>query len=329
MTAKKDSYDCFAARTRNGDLLRESTSGGIFTELSKAIIADGGVVVGAAWERPSYRVVHKIVDCVEGIKDLRGAKYVKSDLTGIYEPLGTIVRAGRKVLFAGTPCEVAAIRKTFGGPNNLFLCAVFCHSNAAVDVWLRYFEQIRGCRTSSVKDVRFRDKRNGWRASSFCVDFEDADESLVEPLYENCYAKAVFHGLATRSSCLNCQFRSCKCGADLLIGDFWGIENICPAYDDGAGVSAVVVCSGKGSELFDRLDVEKRRVTYQQIVEKNPYVEISPTVDMQKRARFLGAYETMGVGRALSYAEYGPWQRRVCVKVGGFVRKALRRVMVV
>ena len=52
-----------------------------------------------------------------------------------------------------------------------------------------------------------------------------------------------------RESCFRCQYRTVNRYSDIIIGDFWGIENIDPSLDVKAGASVVITNSLAG-ELF-------------------------------------------------------------------------------
>ena len=74
--APRKPLSVFAAKTKNEQLLLDSTSGGAFTELARVILSNGGVVCGAGWDA-EFNVVHKIVDSESELAELRGSKYVQ------------------------------------------------------------------------------------------------------------------------------------------------------------------------------------------------------------------------------------------------------------
>ena len=73
----------FAAKTKNDQLLLESTSGGAFTELARVVLFNGGVVCGAGWDA-EFNVVHKVVESEDELVELRGSKYALSRLDNLY-----------------------------------------------------------------------------------------------------------------------------------------------------------------------------------------------------------------------------------------------------
>lgn len=71
----------------------------------------GGTVYGAEYEK-SWHVRHTraIDEC--GIRKFQGSKYVQSRIRECYKQILEDLKAGKTVLFSGTPCQVAAV-KTF------------------------------------------------------------------------------------------------------------------------------------------------------------------------------------------------------------------------
>lgn len=268
---KREPIACSAARTRDEELLMQSSSGGAFSELAKVVLADGGVVFGAAWEPKTFRVVHQWVDNTKDLAKLRGSKYSVSDLSDVYGPMRTFLEEGRKVLFTGTPCQTAAMRKAFGNDPNLILCALICMSNADASIWAEYLKELREKAGCAIKSISHRHKGCGQTGARFTVEFEDSNKNISESLYSNEY-----WGRFSRSPrlvCQNCPFRAGGSAADIQIGDFWGVENVRPMWGDGKGASAVLIFTERGQTLFSRTALESYEVDYRQILSGNPYLE--------------------------------------------------------
>lgn len=58
--------------------------------------------------------------------------------------------------------------------------------------------------------------------------------------YEHPYMQVFLSNIALRDSCYSCRYKEWKSGSDVTIGDFWGIDKICPEIDDDRGMSLVV-----------------------------------------------------------------------------------------
>ena len=100
----------YAARNRNERILQESSSGGVFTLLAEKIILHGGVVFGVKFDE-AWNAVHAWADSLEGLAAFRGAKYVQSRVGNAYREAESFLKQGRRVLFSGTPCQIAGLKK--------------------------------------------------------------------------------------------------------------------------------------------------------------------------------------------------------------------------
>lgn len=66
------------AKGKSSELLEASSSGGIFGLLAESVIADGGVVCGAAWADGCRRVEHVLVEDAASLDCVMRSKYVQS-----------------------------------------------------------------------------------------------------------------------------------------------------------------------------------------------------------------------------------------------------------
>lgn len=119
--------ECYAAQARY-EIREVSSSGGVFTLLAEEILARKGYVCGAAF-RDDWTVHHMIVDNKEELAKLRGSKYVQSDIGYCYRETSKLLKAGKYVLFTGTPCQVAGLYLFLGKKDyeTLYTVDIFCH----------------------------------------------------------------------------------------------------------------------------------------------------------------------------------------------------------
>ena len=100
--------DTYAVWSKSEDIRFCSTSGGVFTEFAKIIIADGGCVAGAKFNGENL-VEHDLIDNLEDIEKLRQSKYMSSSMGNIYKRVQAELVSGRLVGFCGSPCQVAGL----------------------------------------------------------------------------------------------------------------------------------------------------------------------------------------------------------------------------
>lgn len=279
--SKRKPIACYAAYTTDADLLSRSTSGGAFTELSKVVLLDGGVVFGAVWSKDCRCVYHTWTESLDGLSEMRGSKYLVSDIAGVYAPMRKFLASGRRVLFSGTPCQTAAVRRVFGSDPNLICCAIICMSNVDASWWRKEAERLEAMAGSRLVRVSHRRKVVGKRGGLFTVEFADSSKNFSVPLYEADYWKTF--GQHPRSCCLNCSFRAGRNAADVQIGDFWGVEKVYADLDARCGINAVLSFTERGDDLVKRSALERREVSYEQILVGNKHLEAQYSVPNHKK----------------------------------------------
>ena len=276
----------FAAHNPDAAIRRESSSGGIFSMLAERILSGGGTVYGAAFE-DDWSVAHRCVDRPGELWRLRGRKYVYSRIGRSIQHAASDLAAGRKVLFSGTPCQVAAARKQLGDNPLLLLVEVVCHGAPEARYWVRYLEELCTKQNHNVGDItqiNFRDKCTGWKKYSMSIVFSDSTE-LSSFHGENPYFKAFLHNLTLRDGCFKCPFKyPLGSKADITLGDFWKLEIIAPDLAKDEGTSLVIARTQNGLEATNGINCI-REFTYKEIIKCNSSLT-TPAKRPKKYKRF-------------------------------------------
>lgn len=214
-----DAPRAYAAHNLDKNIVGSSSSGGVFTALAQNVLEEGGVVYGAAF-RENFSVAHCRVETADQLPVFRGSKYAQSDVALSYRQVCDDLNAGRKVLFSGTPCQVAGLRSFLGKDYSDLLCVdIICHSVPSPKVWQEYLRELQVKAGEKIASASFRDKREGWEGYYLRVGFADGREDLRRG-NDNYYMKAFIQGLSTRPSCYNCSFKGQNRGSDITLGDF-------------------------------------------------------------------------------------------------------------
>lgn len=262
------SQRAFLVQHNNQKVLAESTSGGAFTALAQAVIANGGIVFGAGYLRGEQlvraegapgrlKVGHFSVESVDELWRFRNSKYVQSVVGPAYPEVKQQLKTGREVLFIGTPCQCEGLLRFLGGkPANLRVADFVCRANPARAVFARQVEWLDAKVGVKGETVLFRDKsRFGYRYSNMC---ELEGETLYgERLYSegvetDPYLRAFFADLSDRPICYECPFKKRYRVTDLTCWDFFDVYRLSKEFDDNRGVTRVLIQSDEGQELLDR-----------------------------------------------------------------------------
>lgn len=247
--------EVYACKNRDDDTRLHSSSGGVFTALAGRIIVGGGIVYGAAFDR-NLRVAHTRIDSLSGLSAIRGSKYVQSIVGETLRCVKKDLQQGRRVLFSGTPCQIAGLKSYLGKPaENLYCVEVVCHGVPNPAVFRHYVSHLEKRTGSELRTIDFRNKANGWQAYETVARFADGTE-LREPGRRNPYIRGFIADLYIRPSCTCCRFKNFASGADITLGDFWGSSIFGKEYNDDKGISLVCISTGKGREMFDTIKSE-------------------------------------------------------------------------
>lgn len=247
---------CQYAVNSDQTVIDNSSSGGFFHEIARCMIEEGGIVYGAAWSK-DFKLKHAPAKTMEEIKGLMGSKYVQSDCLGLYSKIEKELKEGKRILFVGTPCQVAGVRTFLAQDyDNLLLVDFICHgvpSQSMFDQWRRLEEAKEG----TISYIKFRDKRRyGWQHCLTYITCKNGRSKRhdVLPAF-NPYYYLFLRGYTLRESCYKCQYAGLERCGDITIGDYWHAEkNKDITYDEiRKGVSLVLCNTKKGMAAMDKM----------------------------------------------------------------------------
>ena len=240
----------YAFRYKVEDELYKSASGGAFVSIARYFIGNGGVVYGAAYVDADLHVAHIRVSNTDSLSQLQSSKYVQSNTLQTFMDVKKDLLAGFKVLYSGTPCQIAGLKvflkKDF---DKLLTVDLICHGVPSPLLFEKYIQWLSN-KISKVEAYNFRDKSRGWglsfKANSKKKVFKN--KGVLDPYY--------FHfleGNTYRECCYECRYCRKERVGDITIGDYWGIEKEHPDFFSAKGVSCVLVNTPKGKIAFNEV----------------------------------------------------------------------------
>lgn len=274
---KKKPNVWFQGWSKNEEIRKRSSSGGLATELGRTVVKEGGVVCSCLFEEGNFTFA--FADCEEELKKFAGSKYVKSNSEGCYKKIRKLLSDGRTVLFIGLPCQCAAVNKTTEKSNRgkLYTVDLICHGTPSLKALDSFFEQY-GCTLQDIQSIRFRDK------GKFSVERDE--KYIVTPGSMDCYSIAFMNGLIYTENCYACVYADSKRVTDITIGDSWGTE----LPESGKGVSLILCNTELGEKLVKKSNVYLTDVKVEKAIASNPQLRAA-TVMPEKRERFFKGYK--------------------------------------
>lgn len=320
-SAEREPQAVYAAINPDADVRQQSSSGGVFSMLADAVLSHGGVVFGVCWN-DDWQLVFDYTESKDDLSRFRGSKYLQAHVGDAYIRVESFLKLGRQVLFTGTPCQIAALKRYLKKDyDNLLAVDVICHGAPSPGVFRTYLtEEISRIAADEkntvsslsnhfvaernmlntmgwrIENIQFRDKRLGWKKFSFTLCLSKAlaageqnSVSLSYSLNENIFMRGFLRDFYLRPSCYSCLAKSGKSGSDITLGDFWGINELKPEIDDDRGVSAVTINSDKGALWFDKFSLQRYEMSYGDLCRYNSALVRSVACPPQ-RAKFFKQY---------------------------------------
>ena len=248
----------FYAQNKNMEVLKRSSSGGVFTALANYVFKNGGCVWGVCMT-PNGKNEFMCADDYDSLKALCGSKYVEVDTQLPFLEVQKQLKSGRLVLFSGTPCQIQAMNAYLNNVNyeNLILVDLLCYGVQSPVMWEKYLSEINpSC--SKIVNLQMRFKKPGWENYSMKVEFENG-RKYKKSRWKDPYLLSYASNLYNRPICTNCKAKGFPRISDITLGDFWQIDTL-PSIPREVkidlGVSIVLTHSQCGFEIIKQLEEE-------------------------------------------------------------------------
>lgn len=309
----KESAVAFYGWHKDENIRYTSSSGGVFSALSKWVEEQDGLVIGAYFDE-TRRVLHGASDLIDSQK-FRRSKYVESDLADTHNLIAKGLKENRFVLFCGTPCQCAGIKKHFNNEEKLILCDFFCHGVPSRKVFSDYLKYKESRSKSVLRECSFRTKYYGWSQYGMDIKYDDYTEHSVGRC-EWFFVATMIDNLFLRKSCYTCD-KSMYHKADFTIGDFWGISSYKPEINDNKGISLILANNEKALKIIQDIQndvsiypLEKKWLDYAFRIKTNDKL-------LEKRNRLFKEYLNVGYERFVD--KY--YKRKIAISKSVFISK--------
>ena len=271
-----ENIEVYAAKNKNVDEQKESSSGGIFSILAQYVLENSGIVYGCAFNEEIV-AEHIGIKSKEDLAKLRGSKYVQSNTKHTFQEVKKYLEEGKLVLYSGTPCQIAGLKAFLGKEyKKLLTVDLVCHGVPSPKLFNKYIKWLEEKNKSKVKKYEFRNKeKNGWGLTAK-VTFENGKVKYINSNLDP-YYKTFLESKTYRECCYNCEYANVNRIGDITLADYWGIEKEHPDFLDEKGVSAVIINTKLGKRYFqyvehkiDYIDTDINKVKAQNLNLQKP-----------------------------------------------------------
>ena len=344
----------FAAYNKDEKIREQSSSGGIFTLLAEETIKKGGVVFGVKFNR-EWMPEFGYTETIEGIAPFRGSKYTQAIVGNAYKHVEDFLKIGRFVLFSGTPCQIAGLKRYLRKEyDNLLTVDIICHGVPSPKVWEMYLKEtcskllkstpdekiqlvspIGETYESCIEAISFRSKITGWKKYSFLLKLNfptcDGKNTVVftEPFGKNNFMRAFLSDTILRPSCYACPAKHGKSHSDITIADFWGIDAINPAFDDDKGCGAIFVNTAKGEAIYPFSQTIYKEKSFNEVIAYNSAYNQSSKPHPNRKKFFKGLNKVSDLASYIQKTIQPTLMRRITNKIKRFAKAILRRIRII
>lgn len=249
---KHNIKNVYAAWTKNKDIRKNSTSGGIFSVIATEILNEGGIVFGAIFDE-NFKVIHSYIKQKDDLIKLRGSKYVQSFIGNNFKKVEEFLKDGKKVLFSGTACQIAGLLNYLNKDyDNLITIDVLCHGIPSPKIFDEYLKNINS-QNRKIIGINFRYKKPSWTTYSMKIDFDDG-KKYIKSNQKDPFLRGFAEDYITKDICASCQYATTKRISDITIADFWGyISDEFNTRNTENGISLIIENTEKADEIIRKI----------------------------------------------------------------------------
>lgn len=312
---ENDNIRAYAFKNLNDSFRNNSASGGLFPAFAQYFIQKlNGYVCGCILDE-NLNVVHVLSDKMSDVEMMQDSKYVQSDMNNCYFKIAEKLKEHFYVLFTGTSCQVQGLLSFLKikhiSTETLLTIDFFCHGVPSPKIWKDYVSLYEAKLGQHVEGYKFRNKTYGWgkgkesRGTGYLSTWKYSGAYHEQgSLLARIWPRIFFSNLCLRAYCHTCSYTSIYKPADLTMGDFWGIEEFRPDFNDHKGCSLLLVHNSKALNILEALDnVQILKVTIDEAIKRqsNAFKASKPHV---LRAKFWRDYQLYGFAYILKYFNY-------------------------
>ena len=265
-----DNPKVLLAQHKHRDFYPYSASGAVFPALASIIIERGGVVFAPSFD-DGFDLSHREFSNINSLDTFCGSKYVQSTTGTTFQRAEQHLKDDCFVLYTGTPCQIAGLRKYLDKEYTRLITADFiCHgvpSNALFKEHVRWLEKRH---KGLLTNYSFRKQATRQQHTSYCYTYVIKKRSRISTFSGSFaldpYYAAFFRGETYRVGCYQCIFADIKRVSDITMADSWDAGKYQPELAGIPLQSFIMVNTEKARALLpalkDLLDTHETSLSY-------------------------------------------------------------------
>ena len=290
----------YAAYSKKNSIIRNSSSGGLFSVFANYFLDEGGTVYACRFDS-DLNPIHDKITNEEEIDYFRRSKYIQSDTKNTFSLAREDLEKGRLVLYVGTPCQISGLKSFLGKEyDNLFCIDLICHGVPSSKLFKENIAYWEGRYKSKLKCYEFRKKPRYYYYYFFFFLETMTGKKIEKPYFYDAYYEAFYNFKDYNEICYSCPYARPERTGDVTIGDFhWAINHHkeltnSPSYS----ISCLLINSKQGKAMVEAIsdNLIMYETKWNWIIERNRNL-LKPTLRPKWRDYFYSDIKRLGYTR--------------------------------
>lgn len=286
----------YYGKCKKEEILKLSSSGGMYYTIVKPLQDQGYLIYGAVLEKKDWKVIHQS-NQKSDLKEQLGSKYVQSSTWEAFQEIQELLKQNKKIVFSGTPCQVSGLKTMVGQHANLITIDLICHGVPSPKVLQDKVKWLEEKNHSKLVNLKFRSKIGKWSQHKLYSEYENK-KIVVTSSDNDEYFNLFLKNYDLRKCCYECEYSNEQHRADITIADYWGILKNAPEENDETGTSLLLINTERGKEMLEKVkdDLAIKPLEW----EKACYVyKTHDNYEKQNREQFYKTYKSLGYQEAV------------------------------
>ena len=242
--------EIYAAVNKNRERLLKSSSGGVFSIIAEYVLSQNGMVAGCIFDE-NLTARHIVTDKPDLINKMRGSKYVQSDISHVYREIALLLKEDKKILFTGTPCQVAGLKAYLGDiQENLITIDLVCHGVPSPGLLKKHIKWRQNKLKRKITGLSFRNKSRINKGTYYLMKVCCEDKTKYMYSWQDPYFQAFLKGQDLRESCYRCPYAKIERTGDITLADYWSAPDLYPSLNCKSGVSLMLINTVNGQKIL-------------------------------------------------------------------------------
>lgn len=211
------------------NIIKKSSSGGAFSAVTDYYFdSKDNVVVYGSIMTEDLKVEYIKATNKKDRDLMRGSKYIQANIKNTFQNIEKDILHDKYVIFIGTPCQVAAVRKYIKYRNlkseKVLIIDFVCHGVSEEKFFRDYIIDKEKSYNSKAINCNFRTKKKRGKLQDMEITFKNGKKYYSSTSKFDWFYSVYQANLVMKKACYSCPFANLERNSDITLGDAWGFN---------------------------------------------------------------------------------------------------------